>query len=462
MAHFQRGLAARQGQPVDEQTAALSFGLGRAEAASLMPDEAVSHLATAFDYYVQAGDVQRSLAVASVPFSMLRGDELMSPLVERALQLVPPESVEAGWLLCMRLRYVGVRRQEYEAARTLAQRAVAIARSAGDQRLELRAWATWANVCWHNFQAEDMEQAAQQALCLLEAVDSPWDETMTRQALTTRWLWIDDGPAAMALATAYVAAAERLRDRERLRSAYLGVHFISRLRGDWARAREFSDKALAANPAGGLALGYPVLLESQLGNLDQAEAYLQQRRPREHAGPYLLAYEIPAWLTADAARITGNRRWLAEARDDAERAISQPGIPPSFRYQARQGLGLVAAEVQDAALAAEQYAAMEPVHSSLHIRIYARYMAIIAQAAGLQDKAVAYFEDALAFTRRAGYRAELAWTCCDYADLLRQRNGPGDQEKAAALLDEGLAIARELGMRPLMERILARRKILKA
>ena len=34
LAHFQRGLAAKEGQPVDEQTAALLYGLGRAEACS--------------------------------------------------------------------------------------------------------------------------------------------------------------------------------------------------------------------------------------------------------------------------------------------------------------------------------------------------------------------------------------------------------------------------------------------
>jgi hypothetical protein len=34
--------------------------------------------------------------------------------------------------------------------------------------------------------------------------------------------------------------------------------------------------------------------------------------------------------------------------------------------------------------------------------------------------------------------------------------------RAVALQDEALGIARELGMRPLMERVLARREILKA
>ncbi len=81
---------------------------------------------------------------------------------------------------------------------------------------------------------------------------------------------------------------------------------------------------------------------------------------------------------------------------------------------------------------------------------------------GNLDQAEIHFEDALVFCRNAGYRPELAWTCCDYADTLLQRNGPGDREKAMSLLDESLAISTELGMRPLMERVLSRREILRA
>ncbi len=78
------------------------------------------------------------------------------------------------------------------------------------------------------------------------------------------------------------------------------------------------------------------------------------------------------------------------------------------------------------------------------------------------DQAAGHFEDALAFCRKAGCRTELAWTCCDYADTLLQRNEPGDREKAMSLLDESLAVSSELGMRPLMERVLSRQEILKA
>ena len=44
------------------------------------------------------------------------------------------------------------------------------------------------------------------------------------------------------------------------------------------------------------------------------------------------------------------------------------------------------------------------------------------------------------------YSPELAWTCCDYADPLLQRNGSGVREKAMSLLDESLAISGELGI----------------
>ena len=91
-----------------------------------------------------------------------------------------------------------------------------------------------------------------------------------------------------------------------------------------------------------------------------------------------------------------------------------------------------------------------------------RLLGLLSHTMGNLDEASDHFEDALAFCRKAGYRPALAWTCCDYADTLLQRNEPGDREKAMSLLDESLAISSELGMRPLMERVLSRREILKA
>ncbi len=46
--------------------------------------------------------------------------------------------------------------------------------------------------------------------------------------------------------------------------------------------------------------------------------------------------------------------------------------------------------------------------------------------------------------------------------MLLERTGEDDRAKAMSLLNESLAISSELGMRPLMERVLIRREILGA
>ncbi len=46
--------------------------------------------------------------------------------------------------------------------------------------------------------------------------------------------------------------------------------------------------------------------------------------------------------------------------------------------------------------------------------------------------------------------------------MLLYRYNDGDRGKAMCLLDESPAISSELGMRPLMERVLSRREILRA
>ena len=91
-----------------------------------------------------------------------------------------------------------------------------------------------------------------------------------------------------------------------------------------------------------------------------------------------------------------------------------------------------------------------------------RLLGLLAHTMGNFDISAGHFEDALAFCRKAGYKTELAWSLCDYADMLTERNEDGDGDKATAMLDESLAMSTELGMRPLMERVLSRREILKA
>ena len=129
----------------------------------------------------------------------------------------------------------------------------------------------------------------------------------------------------------------------------------------------------------------------------------------------------------------------------------------------------MAVQRKDTTAASESYGALKPILGTMSPQCGTcpglavdRLLGLLSHTMGNLDQASTHFEEAVALCRKAGFRPELAWTCCDYAETLKARDAEGDQAKAVALLDESLAISSELGMRPLMERVLSRREILKA
>jgi DNA-binding NarL/FixJ family response regulator len=85
-----------------------------------------------------------------------------------------------------------------------------------------------------------------------------------------------------------------------------------------------------------------------------------------------------------------------------------------------------------------------------------RYLGMLAATMSHWQDAEQHFEAALAMNANMGARPWLAHTQHDYAAILVARNQPGDTEKAAALLQEALTTARDLGMQALEARIVAR------
>ena len=264
-----------------------------------------------------------------------------------------------------------------------------------------------------------------------------------------------------------LAAAERLRDRMHLVRALGPNVSMTVAKGEWQAARAYSDRALSHAPRDAPALSNRTLLEYQVGNFDQGEVYIERllevmrlSRP----GPNV-EYSFPAAILPMIARISGRASWFDTAVPIAETVLSLSTVVAVRIILARVGLALIAEHHKDIAAAQQQYVALEPYRGIATIAILMsvdRVLGLLAQTMGNLDTAMTHFEDGLAFCREAGYRPELAWTCCDYADSLRERDGEGDRANAMSLLDESLAISSELGMRPLMERVLSRRGILKA
>ena len=68
----------------------------------------------------------------------------------------------------------------------------------------------------------------------------------------------------------------------------------------------------------------------------------------------------------------------------------------------------------------------------------------------------------IAYSRDRNKPPAIAMSCEALSEILIERNAPGDRDKATELQDEAISIAQELGMKPLLERVLAQREILKA
>jgi ATP/maltotriose-dependent transcriptional regulator MalT len=171
------------------------------------------------------------------------------------------------------------------------------------------------------------------------------------------------------------------------------------------------------------------------------------------------------------AHITGSSGKFNEAEAAAQTILSFPAAALTHQTYARVGLALLAVQRGEVAAAGQYYDALVSTRGTM-IRMIAsdRLLGLLAQTMGQPDQAAAHFVDALAFCRKAGYRPELAWTCCDYADALlvgaaqtsRGALTLADHTRAMSLLEEALEIARELGMRPLEERARACQELTQA
>jgi len=223
---------------------------------------------------------------------------------------------------------------------------------------------------------------------------------------------------------------------------------------------------LALAPDDPMPLALLAMLENEVGDFSKGNHYLERLlevMALAPPGPQAV-YVFAALTIALAARITGRDNRFDVAADAVQVIISSPSVMPLTMMNTNGCLGFMAVFLGDDESAREKYNALVSQRGTLIIWEIStdRLLGLLAHTMDALDQAAEHFDDALAFCRKAGYRPELAWTCCDYSDLLRERDADGDQAKAISLLDESLAISSELGMQPLMERVLSRREILDA
>ncbi|MCH8282445.1 MAG: tetratricopeptide repeat protein, partial [Chloroflexi bacterium] len=476
--HFQRGLAGKgvsagdQGPAPDAESAALLFGLGRTQVATFEThrlQEAVATLSRAFDYYAGAGDVERAVAVAEHPLQASAGRVSgAGPLIARALELVPPDSLQSARLLSRYGSIAGLEEGDYQKAQELFERSLQIAQREGQPGVELPTLVSAAEIDFYHKQYEETLSKAMRGVELASLVDDPLGEMLAHYWVALSGLMLGNVEGLSQHAEATLPPAERLRHHFYLARAYWGNELLAHARGDLQAARAFSERGLAISPREPRLLMDRALLEYETGESDQGELYLGRLVELMRSatpGPTIENTFAPLAI-AYIAGIVGFSGELEMAKEIAETNLAYPVATPIVTEVNRICLALIAVYQDDRAAASAQHDALASQPNRGLTVIFGiqsdHVLGLLAQTMGNFDQAITHFEDALSICRSHGYRCMLAWTCCDYADALRERDGVGDRTMATALLDESLALSRELGMRPLMERVLSRREILGA
>jgi DNA-binding CsgD family transcriptional regulator len=468
LSHFQRALLAKEGEPLDDRTAASLFGLARAQSAILVRSqvgEVVASLDRVFDYYASMGDVARAVAVAEHPFYPPVGHgHDAAQLVDKALGLVSPNSLAAGRLLS-RYGWFLTGEGDFQQAKEALDQALAISRRENDVRLEMRTLAIATRVELINLHFEQALKNGLRAVELAALSNELQTEMSARMWTSDAMATIGDSEGARRHIDAALSLADQLRDHNGLRTVLRRCAVISARSGDWSSALTFIGRGLDAVPGDPNLLAVQMMIHYEVGDFAEGEAIHDKLLEASLRSTAALGSErmTPIATMPFIARITG----VAGREGVAEAFLSQFSVAAESKsmdgLETRRAVVscLLGVMVGDAERVREHYGSLESIRGRMpHLGVISihgsRLLGLSAYTMNNLDQATVYFEEALDFCRKAGYRPELAWTCCDYADCLIERKGVGDLDKAKIMLDEAQVLSSEIGMRPLSERVMER------
>jgi hypothetical protein len=237
--------------------------------------------------------------------------------------------------------------------------------------------------------------------------------------------------------------------------------YAANLAGDWETSRTYLSELVHVAPDGSWGFGGQAYMDAMTGD---ADGFLDVIKTSAPASFFVLGQM--AAIGVDLFGEGGLEPWILESSVKLCReAIADDSISNIYKEAALLSLAYSAPMRADHDECAELLECIRPqgrhmaFFAGAHIgRIRGRLMHHLNKL----DEAYEEYSETETLLRHAGFRPEFVALCRDFAGLLSDRDAPGDREKATDLQDEAIAIATELGMKPLLERVLAQRDTLTA
>ncbi len=465
--YSEKGLAADGSIPSNNDAAELWFANCRALAAlgGEGLDSAGEPFQNAFEYFFERRDYRRALELAGHRFAATTPDfsRHRAGVLRKALELTTPDTLEYAQLAGQygyMLHSGGRAGEDLAEFEDYINTSAEIARRFKDISLEQNILAQYSTTLW---QDSRLRESAEVAAAVLDLVaQKPDSAAEWRAQISLGWAAYCTGDLESALE--HVDRAKQLSlDSKNLRMqevAWWVQQNILVARGDWDGAiSEYDDFNISRDVGFGIEVTREVkywMTETSSNPEKDLQRFADIKYATNLAAPVLLGplrdsqtkylsviykgAEIPGEIRGRYTSSGYNVWTFGNTLLDAAKMICTGNTQPDSSVVSY----LEKCEVRYWNLSVD------------------RVLAGLALTAADVLRAIDHFEAALQLCRRGGYRVERAWTCSEYSEMLLDRNAPGDREKATELQDEAIAIAQELGMRPLLERVLAQREILKA
>jgi class 3 adenylate cyclase/Cdc6-like AAA superfamily ATPase len=456
--HFRAALSAREGQEMDGEMAALLFDLGKAALDNADVAEAWRSLRQAFEYYASAGSVARAADVAYIAGThtlLIRPSQ--AQLIERALGLVEEGTEEYGKLNAALGQSLGMLGRN-DLAREAFAHAEAVALELKLPRLELDVLRFSQYVIGFQIGLKEAVVLGDRTIALAQELNEPVIEAVAHFFNSGQY-WYGNLREAEVHGNALRALADRLRIPYMISNAAYSQCQHAVARGDWDGAQRALEWGLEAGSPDARLLAYSARIAFQLGKVDVARSF-QQRLIDFVAnippGPSLEYVEM-ATTAACAAQVSMRASDVEIVRRSVQAVVASPVAgTPLLMSQAFAALAVMASATGDKATAEQSLPGVEALGSlatgslpqSDHIR------GLVFETLDRIDEAVEAIEKGLAFLPPEYWpqRAEAAYDC---ARIRITRDAAGDRERARTWIDEALGHAQKLGMRPLIDKLVA-------
>ena len=278
--YFESALSAKEDQPIDADTAALHFGLARAQASTRPGDEyrePLENKRLAFDYFFQTGSVEDAVTVAKYSLSRTRGIDIgRTDLISQALTLVPTDSLDAGFLLAELGSCLFDEFGDYVGAQEALARALVIAQREQDLHLEMRTLSNVIAVDVWNLRWQEVPERGRRVIELAQRLDDPRTEVLATYETVRVLAAMGEMAEAQRLSESMLVTAERMRNVPSLIFALWINGTLCRSAGDWEDANAFLERAQDIGRPGPLLLSDLVVVDHQIGDLDRGKARVEQ------------------------------------------------------------------------------------------------------------------------------------------------------------------------------------------